>query len=213
MMAAYMGVAFYILAKSSPVTALVTAWLAFTLGAIGLGILFLAPEFVVALIGKDLTFTGRTDIWALCIDAINKFPSTGYGYGAFWIDADRGPAAIFKSVLQWDVPTAHNSWLEIGLSFGYPGLITILAMTFFALIKSIWMAVDEVGPFPALMLIQIIMFSLSESILWNQNAHATMLFSFVLCVIAMMNRTKLDEAYTQFSVPHWARPPRTTRRR
>lgn len=86
----------------------------------------LFPEFMFGLIGKDPSITGRTEIWALLSEAINKKFWLGYGYGVFWMDP-LGPSYIIREVLQWPVPTAHNGWMEIWLHAGI-GIVILFAI-------------------------------------------------------------------------------------
>ena len=45
-----------------------------------------APEVAFGLIGKDPTFTGRTDIWTWLTASIEQNWLLGCGYGAYWVD-------------------------------------------------------------------------------------------------------------------------------
>jgi len=47
------------------------------------GMLVFAPDFTFALIGKERTLTGRTDIWAGLIESIKVHPWVGNGYGVY----------------------------------------------------------------------------------------------------------------------------------
>ncbi len=208
----YIGVLFYQIAIRTPVLGLIAFWVGISLTGIAFSILTFFPEAVVALIGKDLTFTGRTDIWAIVIELINQNPLSGFGYGAFWV-TENGPVSYIVDRLQWEVPTAHNSWLEIGLDLGYPGLILIICVTLFALLKAGVLATGKHGPFLFLFVIQMVMFSLSESLLMLQNTHASALFFFYISYILVAKRVSPESETPQLSAPYWAQPPRTTRKR
>lgn len=78
----------------------------------------------VEMLGRDLTFTGRTDIWhAVLAQPINPF--IGSGYLAFWDGA--GGDAVFEAV---ELRGAHNGFLEVYLDGGLIGL-TLLYVTLF----------------------------------------------------------------------------------
>ena len=80
----------------------------------------LFPDFLLQMIGKDPTLTGRTDLWALVVDDIAKRPLLGWGYSAFW--SPNSPAAVeISTALMWYVPQAHNGLLEILLNIGIVG--------------------------------------------------------------------------------------------
>lgn len=65
-------------------------------------------------LGRDTTLTGRTEVWADVIPDWEKQPVLGYGLGSFWTDARRK---------LYDIPTAHNGYLDILLELGEVGLI------------------------------------------------------------------------------------------
>ena len=71
-----------------------------------------AAMFTSAL-GRDTTLTGRTEVWADVIPAWEKRPLFGYGIESFWTDARRK---------LYDIPNAHNGYLDIMLGFGEVGL-------------------------------------------------------------------------------------------
>lgn len=64
-------------------------------------------------LGRDETLTGRTEVWADVLPAMKQQPVLGYGFGSFWTDARRE---------QYDIPTAHNGYLDILLEIGWVGL-------------------------------------------------------------------------------------------
>jgi O-antigen ligase len=76
----------------------------------------------------DITFTGRTEIWGFAIDALAAHPWKGQGFEAFWYsDAVRFGA---EDSTKWlvDVATSHNSYVDLALTIGLPGLgLVVLA--------------------------------------------------------------------------------------
>ncbi|MCQ4346622.1 O-antigen ligase family protein [Pseudomonas stutzeri] len=75
---------------------------------------------ILAAFEKSETLTGRTTIWELAVESINKNPLFGYGMGGFWGTSE---AAVLRAWSGWFVPHAHNGFLEIALQIGYIGLI------------------------------------------------------------------------------------------
>lgn len=74
--------------------------------------------------GKDLTFTGRTEVWAVVLQQIAQRPLLGYGNGAFWlVNAD-----AMNTMLYWHPGQSHNSYLEICLDLGIAGLLLIVLL-------------------------------------------------------------------------------------
>lgn len=111
---------FILLVRSGVVIAVLAAGAALIV-VLGIGgILLLAPEILFGAIGRDMTFTGRTDIWHYLITAIQQEPWLGYGYGAFWEDPT-GPAWWVRAGVGWKAPSSHNGWMELTLGLGLLG--------------------------------------------------------------------------------------------
>jgi len=84
--------------------------------AYGVAVPFLGGSNVAAFtsaLGRDETLTGRTEVWAAILPARTQQPLLGYGFGSFWTDARRQ---------LYDIPTAHNGYLDILLELGEVGL-------------------------------------------------------------------------------------------
>ena len=128
------------------------------------------PALFLALFGKDPTLTGRTDIWAALMDAIAQRPLLGYGYSAFW-GVDSEPAYWVRVAVDWDAPTAHNSWLEITLALGLVGLVCF-ALNFLAMLgRALRQLPDHrFALFATAFLAQLGLFSFSESLLLEFNS-------------------------------------------
>ena len=80
----------------------------------------------VADLGIDATFTNRTDIWRFAFDAISERPITGHGFRGFW----QTESLVYggSTVETWAAAAAngHNSYLDIALTTGIPGLLLTL---------------------------------------------------------------------------------------
>jgi exopolysaccharide production protein ExoQ len=75
----------------------------------------------LTLLGRDSTFTGRTQLWHECMVSIMKRPMLGYGFDAFWRGMI-GESARVTLAVHWLVPTAHNGALQLWLDLGAVGL-------------------------------------------------------------------------------------------
>jgi O-antigen ligase len=81
-----------------------------------------AARALLSALPIDVTFTGRTEIWSFAIDALAAHPWKGQGFEAFWYsDAVRFGA---EDSTKWmvDVATSHNSYVDLALTIGMPGL-------------------------------------------------------------------------------------------
>ncbi|WP_409432733.1 O-antigen ligase family protein [Litorimonas sp. RW-G-Af-16] len=135
------------------------------------------PEEMFAIIGKDPTLTGRTDIWDLLMMSIKQKFWLGYGYGTYWADP-LGPSYSVRTILQWGVPSAHNGWIETWLSGG----VVVVAMFAFHFIVVTGFAVDRIGRggveayWVVLSTLMFLGFSMSESTILQQNDLSWVLF-------------------------------------
>jgi O-antigen ligase len=85
----------------------------------------LAP--VTLFTGKDLTFTGRADIWALVLDNVSLNPILGCGFGAYWVPPMIGTAShIFLERLRFYPWEAHNGYLDVLNELGSAGLVILI---------------------------------------------------------------------------------------
>lgn len=91
---------------------------------------FLAKNLTVNTIslsttGKDATFTGRTRIWDVAINALDgAHLFFGYGYNAFWFSPES--RSLNQYLVGFKNYNTHNGYLEILLSVGAIGLIFFL---------------------------------------------------------------------------------------
>ena len=91
-------------------------------------LLFFSREFadviqpIVAALGRDMTFTGRTNIWdQITWETVN--PWIGCGYWNFW----QGPKGkAISDAIKWAIPTAHCGYLDVYLDGGILGVAALL---------------------------------------------------------------------------------------
>jgi O-antigen ligase len=90
----------------------------------GLGLLL---EPVAAATGKDLSFSGRAQIWQIVKDHIQLSPILGSGYGAYWVGpVPTSPSAIFVKLLYIYPTQSHNGYIEVTNDLGFVGLLLLL---------------------------------------------------------------------------------------
>ncbi len=73
----------------------------------------------------DVTFTGRTEIWAFALDALGAHPWKGHGFEAFWYSAAVRFGAEDSTRWMVEVATSHNSYVDLALTIGIPGLALV----------------------------------------------------------------------------------------
>jgi exopolysaccharide production protein ExoQ len=91
---------------------------------------------ILAFFGRDLTFTGRTEIWSAVLLSIAKRPLLGYGFNAFWLGMD-GESANVIMAAHWFFGYAHQGLLEIVLQLGLVGT-TVFLGTFIWACRNAW---------------------------------------------------------------------------
>jgi O-antigen ligase len=89
------------------------------------------PDFLFTLLGKDVTLTGRTEIWSAVLDSIAKRPLLGYGYQAFWLGLQGESYRVILAV-SWVLAQAQNGFLDVMLEMGVAGLTIVLLVFGFA---------------------------------------------------------------------------------
>lgn len=117
----YSVIALGIIVRRGPVHMIVASACVVSVLIAGAGIVLLAPDLVVAALGRDMTLTGRTEIWEASARFVEAQPWLGYGYYAFWLP-ENGPAYWVREAVAWQVASAHSSWLELALGLGRAGV-------------------------------------------------------------------------------------------
>ncbi len=90
----------------------------------GAGIL-MAFGLMPALLGlyqKDLTFSGRTFIWAESLVSVQRQPIQGYGFGGVWWDGRSPVTADLHRRIGFGASHAHNGAIELLIEVGIIGL-------------------------------------------------------------------------------------------
>ncbi len=103
-----------------------------------IGIVFIpALKALAHDLAPDLTYTGRTQLWAYAGEMIAKSPWRGYGFESFWgtplvTESDR----FFDD--DWDISNivhGHDGYLDIAIGMGLPALA--VAVTVLVLLPSV----------------------------------------------------------------------------
>ena len=85
-------------------------------------------DLLIKYIGRDLTLTGRVDIWKVLINLINKKPLVGYGYGTVWNTEDM--ISYITSSVGFDFLGSHNGPLQIIMEVGFIGFFVFFVVFF-----------------------------------------------------------------------------------
>lgn len=178
---------------------MVSAILAVTIVSFaGLILLFgLGSDSLLDLVGKDVTLSGRTDIWSYVWDQIQLRPWFGYGLAAFW-DGFNGPSGYVQLAMRIAVIYAHNGFLDIWLSIGFVGLAVFILGFLTTTVQSLTLLRKTNSPegfWPLLFLTYILLSNLTEGTISNMNSSFWALYATVSysLVIAKNNRYAISE--------------------
>ncbi len=170
-MLAMSALVFALLLRRGPVVAAVMTWMAVVVVGLLVAFVMLYPDLFFALLGKDATFTGRTEVWQPVLRQIAKRPWTGFGYGAVWTEEGRwGPLAWITKQAGFRATHAHNSWLEQWLGVGIPGLAAFVLMQVQFLMAAVMAAYrgrDGVFALPIFICYTLMCFTESVAVIYN----------------------------------------------
>lgn len=161
--------------------------------AIGsMGALFLAfvgPSLLAEMtgsIGRDATLTGRTEIWEVTWNAALQKPLLGYGYLSFWQDYI-GESGILARLGMWEVAEAHNGYIEALLSAGFVGLVLVVFVLGYLLVRPFVRLIlhprDRNAEAALMLVLNVVLVNFTESAYLMPNYAATMVIA-IACILA-----------------------------
>jgi len=148
-------------------------------------------DSVTAMLGRDATLTGRSNLWQLSLESIGRSPIYGYGFAAFW-SATSQEAMRIRGELNWDAPHAHNGYIDIALALGLVGLFLYLTAYFVAVrraIKRIRENYDLEAIWPLAYLVFIFLCQLTESSIVAGNSIFWVLYVTAACSVTLPQYT------------------------
>ena len=147
---------------------------------------------VVDVLNKDITLTGRSDIWEAAIEMIGRRPYLGYGYSGFW-HGFNGPSEYIIRVTQWPlIPHSHNGFIDLSLELGIVGLcifcLGLLSNLFKAALRASRIKSTQ-ALWPLIYLLSVLIFNFSESGILKENS-----IFWVLYVVACFSSFKMTRS-------------------
>ncbi|MDF2799853.1 MAG: O-antigen polymerase [Devosia sp.] len=124
-------------------------------------------RLVLASSGKDVTLTGRTELWAVALEFIGQRPLFGMGYRAFWLHGFAPAEALWA---QFGIGSRsgfnfHNTYLSNAVEIGIVGVALQVALLATALLHTLrwsWRAPGAANAFFAGYLIMVLCSSAVE---------------------------------------------------
>jgi exopolysaccharide production protein ExoQ len=135
-------------------------------------------EVVLNTLGRDVTISGRTELWPAVINAILERPWLGYGYNGFWLGWQGYSAQVWLATgAPYD--NAQNAilglWLELGL-LGVLVFAVVLLRSLFRAVTWVRRTTTAEGIWPLAFLTFFVLNGLVESVVIGSNSLAWVLF-------------------------------------
>lgn len=134
-------------------------------------------EVALTMTGKDVTLTGRTEVWSAVTRRIAQRPILGYGYDAFWLPT-AGPGESVRREVKWSTPHSHNGFLDFGADLGVVGVVILvgaLAHTARRAWKHWRPELGALDDWPLALLLVILLMDVTESLIYSQSNFAWVL--------------------------------------
>jgi O-antigen ligase len=158
---------------------------------------------IAGALGKDLTLTGRTDIWAVMLELISERPLFGYGFNAFWQGWDNEVTAYIWRTLEWESPYGHNGFMDLLAELGISGLAVFFLSYVTACIRAImWLRMTKTveGLLPLMYLTFIFIYNITESSLLITNSMLWILYVSIIFSMALESEQAKRYSYASAMV-------------
>jgi exopolysaccharide production protein ExoQ len=86
---------------------------------------YAGAEFMATSLGRDMTFTGRTDIWMQFLHFAQQRPWTGWGWATI-STTDHMLPLIRQTLGLPNIQTPHSGYLSLLVELGIPGLLAFI---------------------------------------------------------------------------------------
>jgi exopolysaccharide production protein ExoQ len=156
--------------------------------------------FITSALGRDLTLTGRTEIWSAMLELIQERPLLGYGFNGFWKDWDSDVTAYLWRTLKWECPYGHNGFMDLLAELGICGLAVFLLSLITAYIKGVrWLRITKnvEGLWTLMYLSFLVIYNISESTLLATNSIFWILY--VSTIFSMAIESEQAQIYSYAS--------------
>ena len=154
---------------------------------------------VLGLFGKDLTFTGRIDLWERVLSMTQDRLFLGWGLGGFWVMDSAHLAPLFKEFV-WIPNQAHQGYLDILNQTGVVGLALLLLMSIQYILNLPRLKKREIWKW---FLIGILVFNFQESVFFRPRhiAHFMFIFAYIAFYTDLYKETQLNKTIYASQLP------------
>ena len=135
---------------------------------------------IITFLGRDITLTGRTDIWHDVYAAASRDPLFGVGFGGFWIG--RLANIPWNANMSWVLGQAHSGYVDTYLQLGFVGAF-FLAGVLFSAMPGMFDSLAEdfdFGCFKLTLFLTIVFVDMTESVYLRGDHHLWLILMIVL---------------------------------
>lgn len=153
-------------------------------------ILIYQPQWILQVLGRDPSLTGRTKLWAAVLPELMNHPILGYGYDGFWAGF-KGESLQVMLQSGWLIGAAHNGFLELLLGLGVTGMAVFACVYVGSVQKAINYLKSEAGSlglWPIGYLTFFLLYNNSESVLLTRRSLPFLLFATITTSLALRRR-------------------------
>jgi exopolysaccharide production protein ExoQ len=163
------------------------------------------PAALIGILGRDMTLSGRTDIWSSLLKE-GTDPLFGTGYYSFWM-GDR--VARLSAGFYYTLNEAHNSYLETYLNSGLIGVALLLAVLLSAgiPIKQEAMKLDSFAAFRLGCFLSLLFYGYTEAFM---NRLGVLWFLFILVIMRYPKKIPAQTGQRGVSAPRHSAPHELT---
>lgn len=146
-------------------------------------------SLILDLLGRDLTLTGRTELWAAAIDFWKVKPSFGWGYAGIFGDDPSAPSAAINQYSHYQAPHFHSGYLQLLAELGVVGSSLVMVMIFLAISRPItfyWRSQNRQALAAAIICVMLITSATGMHLLLRYNELSVLLIFF--CALAFSEK-------------------------
>ena len=149
---------------------------------------------IIRTMGRDMTLTGRTEIWSDVFKVASRSPVIGVGYGAFWIG--RLANIPWSENLTWALGQAHNGYVDTYLQLGWVGVGLLTAVILSSIRKIVRsFPIDfEYGRFRMTFFLVILFVNITESTFLRGDHNMWFLFLLAALSVPYANERSVGSA-------------------
>jgi O-antigen ligase len=157
-------------------------------------IVILNPDLLASMFaafGKDITLTGRVELWGSIFSYTQNHLFIGCGFGGFWVVGSSTLNSLYDEYT-WFPNEAHLGYLDILNETGVIGLLFFIFMVSFYFVNNL--KIDKANPWKWL-LITVLILNLSEStlIIPNSVTGASVVFSYLALYVMLLKTNSGDQ--------------------